>query len=84
MNITNMTDKTPKHPGTIVFVEGAKETVEQAASVPESIRFAPDAKGKLAPVVRVVALTIGDMRTIKEYGADGALLRSTTQRRADA
>lgn len=79
MNIAMTT--TPKHPGTITFVEGSSEKVEQASTVPESIRFAPDKDGKLQPVVRVVAIAAGDQRTIREYGADGALLRSTVQRK---
>jgi len=64
---------------TITFVDETSERVEQAADVPESIRFATNRDGALVPVVRVVAVTAGDQRTIREYGADGALLRSTVQ-----
>ena len=75
----NTTMSQTKHPGTITFVEGTTETVEQASTVPESIRFAPDKDGVLTPVVRVVATVSGNQREIKEYGPDGALLRSTIQ-----
>jgi hypothetical protein len=74
----------PTHPGTITFVEGTTQTVEQAADVPESIRFAKNAKGELVPVVKVVAYLEGDRRIIREYGADGAELRSTVQVRRPA
>lgn len=74
----SMTSK-PKHPGTITFVDGEKERVEEASTVPETIRFAPDKDGKLTPVVRVVAVLHGEQRTIREYAADGSLLRSTVQ-----
>jgi hypothetical protein len=81
MNIS-MSSK-PKHPGTITFVDdSSRETVEKAADVPESIRFAPDKEGKPTPVVRVVSVLHGDQRTIREYAADGTLLRSTVQRKA--
>ncbi|MBL8953275.1 MAG: hypothetical protein JNK82_21025, partial [Myxococcaceae bacterium] len=69
----------PIHPGNIVFVDEQGETVEPAAEVPESIRFAKNKDGRLEPVVRVVATTIGDQRTIREYGEEGNLLRSTVQ-----
>jgi hypothetical protein len=70
----------PRHPGTIVYVDGdtGEETTEDAAAVPESLRFAETEEG-LVPVVRVVARTAGDRRYIREYGPDGELLRSTTQ-----
>jgi hypothetical protein len=69
----------PKHPGTITFIDGTEVTTESAADVPESIRFAPDKEGKEVPVVKVVATTASGRRTIREYGVDGALLRSTVQ-----
>jgi hypothetical protein len=71
----------PKHPGTIVYVDGAtqKETGRVSIdTVPESLRFAPTADG-LVPVVKVVAHTEGNRRTIREYGPAGELLRSTVQ-----
>jgi len=69
----------PVHPGSITFVDERGESVEPAAKVPESIRFAKNRDGQLEPVVRVVATTMGDQRTIREYGEDGGLLRSTVQ-----
>lgn len=78
MNVTPMSSS-PVHPGTITFVDDTSERVEQASDVPESIRFAMNRDGVLVPVVRVVAIGAGDQRTIREYGADGALLRSTVQ-----
>ena len=64
------------HPGKITFVNGTTTTVEDASTVPESIRFAEG-----VPVVKVVAMTEGDRRIIREYGVDGTLLRSTVQTR---
>jgi hypothetical protein len=63
-----------------VFVDGDtnEESEENAADVPESIRFADTPEGPV-PVVRVVARTSGDRRIIREYGPDGELLRSTVQ-----
>ena len=69
----------PTHPGSITFVDEKGESVEPAAAVPDSIRFAKNKDGQLEPVVRVVATTIGDQRTIREYGEEGNLLRSTVQ-----
>lgn len=70
---------TLNHPGSITFVDEGSERVERASEVPESLRFATCRDGALVPVVRVVAVHAGDQRTIREYGADGALLRSTVQ-----
>ncbi len=75
----------PKHPGTIVYVDGTtqKETEQRSITeVPESLRFAPTAQG-LVPIVRVVAYTQGDRRSIREYGPAGELLRSTLQLRQE-
>lgn len=70
----------PQHPGKITFIDDAKkETVQDASTVPESVRFAKDKSGGWQPVVRVVASTAGDQRSIREYGQDGMLLRSTVQ-----
>lgn len=71
------------HPGKILFVDGDGETPDhevEASTVPESIRFVQTPDG-LQPVVKVVKTTAGDVRHIRQYGADGALLRSTTQTR---
>jgi hypothetical protein len=66
-----------KHPGKITFVDGDRTRVEDASQMPDSHRFAEDRQGKLVPVVRVVAYTEEERRIIREYGADGAVLRST-------
>lgn len=71
----------PKHPGTIVYIDGAtqKETSRMPiAQVPEDLCFAPTPEG-LVPVVKVVAITHGNQRTLREYGPNGELLRSTVQ-----
>lgn len=71
----------PKHPGTIVFIDGTtqQETGRvDISEVPEPLRYAPTKQG-LVPVVKVIAYTEGDRRTLREYGPDGELLRSTVQ-----
>lgn len=75
---------TPSHPGTIVFVDenSGREHARAVAEVPEPLRFAPDEKGELQPVVRVVAKVVGEQRTIREYGVGGEMLRSTVQFKA--
>ncbi len=83
MHTETFMSQPPKHPGTIVYVDGTtqKETARRSITeVPESLRFAPTAEG-LVPVVRVVAYTEGDQRIIREYGPAGELLRSTVQLR---
>ena len=77
----------PKHPGTIQFVDGMTKQVTrtlQAHEVPPAFRFAKDASGTLVPVVKVVAIEEGDRRTLREYGPEGQLLRSTVQLRNPA
>ncbi len=71
------------HPGEIVFIDGNTGNIvsrEDARQLPEALVFAETAGGKV-PIVKVVAHTHGDRREIMEYGADGALLRTTMQRR---
>ena len=70
----------PRHPGSIVFVDATAgtEKTEHASTVPESIAFAKTDAG-VVPVVRVVATTHGDVRTLHSYGVDGGLLGTTTQ-----
>lgn len=68
-----------RHPGKVVFVDGDTGRVvleKDAAEVPEAQRFAGQ-----VPVVKVVATVFADQRSVREYGADGALLRSTLQLR---
>lgn len=70
------------HPGEIVFVDetAGSERTEPAANVPDEVAFAV-VDGEPIPVVRVVAVTHGDKREIRSYGADGALLATTLQLR---
>lgn len=70
------------HPGYITFVDANKgtEEVKPADAVPEGIRFAPTPEGPV-PVVKVVAQTQGNRRTIRQYAEDGFELRSTVQTR---
>lgn len=76
-----MQTMTPKHPGKITFIDGATTRDEDASTYPDSIRFAEARDGSLVPVVRIVAYTEEERRIIREYGADGSLLRSTVQTR---
>jgi hypothetical protein len=75
-----MSDKSaPTHPGKIVFMEGDTVTHEEDASeVPFSIRFIETPEG-LVPVVKIVAVVAGNKRTIRQYGPQGQLLKSTVQ-----
>lgn len=72
-------DTAPQHPGKIIFMEGDTVTREaDADEVPFRIRFVETPEG-LIPVVKIVAVTIGRQRTIRQYGPDGQLLKSTVQ-----
>ena len=44
-----------------------------------ALRFLPASDGGLRPVVRVEITTEGDRRTLREFGPDDELLRSTFQ-----
>jgi hypothetical protein len=71
-----------KKPKCISFVNGITNEVTKEVlfdEVPESIRFAPDAKGNLEAVVKIIETRIGDKRTIRQFGYDDVLLRSTVQ-----
>lgn len=73
-----------RHPGKILYVDADGEKADHekdASEVPESVRFVETPEG-LVPVVKVVKQTNGDVRVIRQYGADGGLLRSTTQMRS--
>jgi hypothetical protein len=77
---------TPEHPGTIEIVDAATgEVIHRvpAAEEPEGIAYAPGPDGSLQPVTRISVLQVGDRREIRQFAADGTLLRSTYQR-ADA
>ena len=74
---------TPEHPGEIEYIDEATGEVirrARADEVPESIAFAPGPDGALRPVTRITFLTMGDRREIRQFGADGALMKSTYQR----
>jgi hypothetical protein len=78
-----MSEELPEHPGTVEYVDGATGEVTRtspAEDVPEQIRYAPGPDGTLRPVVRITVLTVGPRREIRQFGADGELLRSTYQR----
>lgn len=64
---------------TIRFEDASRGTVQQCSSaeVPATIAFVDG-----VPVVRVVAQMRGEDREICSYGANGALLSTTMQRRA--
>ena len=71
----------PEHPGKIVFVDGTTQEVTKelpASEVPFGIRFVETDAG-LVPVVRIVNVTTDKQQTIRQYGPDGQLLRSTVQ-----
>lgn len=72
-----------KLPEKIVFVDGITGNIREEVNfedVPESIRFAESKDGISTPVVKIVDITDGNTRTIKQYGADDVLLRTTYQR----
>lgn len=71
----------PKHPGTIVFIDGITQEVTKevpASEVPLNIRFVETEAG-VVPVVRIVNFTTAEKQIIRQYGPDGQLLRSTVQ-----
>ena len=73
----------PEHPGTVEYVDGASGEVTRrvpAGDVPEAIRYAPGPDGQPQPVARIVVLTVGERREIRQFAPDGTLLRSTYQR----
>jgi hypothetical protein len=73
---------TPKHPGTITYVDGdTGETlsVENVIGLSEEECFAETAAG-LVPIVKVVATMMDEStREIVEYGPGDERLRSTIQ-----
>jgi|JI10StandDraft_1071094.scaffolds.fasta_scaffold1282300_2 hypothetical protein len=71
----------PKHPGKISFINGITQEIREevdATTVPESIRFVESDTGWV-PVVKIVDITTETQRTIRQYGPEGQLLRSTVQ-----
>jgi hypothetical protein len=78
-----MTSAETKHPGKIVFIDGNTQQIThefEAAEVPFNIRFV-ELEGQLVPVVKIVAFTSAQQRTIRQYGPEGQLLNSTLQSR---
>jgi hypothetical protein len=76
----------PEHPGEIEIVDGITgETLrrDDARQVPETVKFAPDADGRMRAVVLVRMTTVGDQREIEQIAADGTVLKRTYQRRVD-
>ena len=72
-----------EHPGTIEFVDAATGEVTRtvrADEVPEGIAFLPGPDGETRAVTRITVLTLDDRREIRQFAADGTLLRSTYQR----
>ena len=79
-----MTADLPEHPGTIEFVDGVTGATlrrDDAAQVPDSIKFLPDAEGRIRAVVRVRMTESGDRREIEQIAEDGTVLKRTYQRR---
>jgi hypothetical protein len=63
------------HPGTVTFIgPDGEERVEQAAHLPDWLKFAPGQDGTPVPVVKVVRLAGDRAAGLRSYGADGQLL----------
>jgi hypothetical protein len=65
----------------VVYIDGDTGAVVHECSieeVPPEMRYHESEKGKV-PIVRVVATTAGNQRTIREYGPGEELLRWTVQ-----
>lgn len=78
-NVSNV--QTPEK---IVFINGVTGEVRKEVDfrdVPPSISFAKSKDGISTPVVKIVDVESGDNRTIKQYGDNDVLLRTTFQRR---
>lgn len=69
-------------PEKILFVNGLTGEVRKEArfaDVPHEIRFAPNDKGEIEPVFKIVDITTGNQRIIRQMGRDGSVLKSTVQ-----
>src|SRR5262249_35489950 len=66
------------HPGAVTFVgaDGVERT-EPADQLPDWLKFAPTADGRLVPVVLVVRVSNGTGFGLRSYGPDGKLLAVT-------
>lgn len=74
----------PPHPGRVEWVDGATGAVlaeEPAEELPDSIRYARDADGRLRPIVRLVVTGSDTRREIAQVDVDGQVLRRTYQTR---
>ncbi len=70
-----------RHPGKIEVYDGATNKLVKtldATKLADSVRYAPTKDGLVA-VTRVITHDTGKTVQIRELGADGQLLRSTTQ-----
>jgi hypothetical protein len=70
-----------RHPGKIEVYDGDTNRLVKtldASKLPDAVRFAPAEGGKQVPVVRVLTRDAGREVHVKEFGADGSLLRSST------
>jgi hypothetical protein len=71
-----------RHPGKIeVYEAGTNRLVKtlDASTLPDAVRFAEVKGGGLVPVVRVLTQDAGREVHVREFGADGSLLRSSTR-----
>lgn len=76
--VTRRRVRTP-HPGTIeVFEDGTLAKTLDAAKLPDRVKYAPDRDGTERPVVRVLTTRTKHHVHVKEFGADGSLLRAST------
>ena len=69
-------------PEKIVFINGLTNEVrneEKFEDVPESIRFASNAKGIKEPVIKIVDVTTDNQRIIKQLGRGDVVLKTTLQ-----
>ena len=74
--------RTP-HPGKIeVYEDGVLSRTLDATTLPDAVRYAPTARGE-APVVRVLTTRADGRVHVREFGVDGALLRSSTHLAGD-
>lgn len=66
------------HPGTITFIApDGSETVQQADTMPDWLKFVNGRDGRPVPVVLIARVRAGSAFTLRSYGADGRLLAIT-------
>lgn len=69
-----------RHPGKIEVYDGLTQKLVKtldATKLADSVRYAPTKQG-LVPVTKVITSDAGKEVHVREFGADGALLRSST------